>query len=136
MPDVLCDHLLSKYSPGVTEFEEMLTIMYDHLQKIDQKRTARKFVKQVGKKGEEEGEEENPFDRMEDKVDGWEWSWNSEWGSWVCTAVPAAKRQRTEDNPSSSGPPTMYGGYASDSSKGKGKGKSDGKGGNFNRSGR
>ena len=54
LPDILADHLISKYQPGVTEFEELMVILKDHLMKIDQKKNAKKPAKQVIKK---EGEE-------------------------------------------------------------------------------
>ena len=46
----VADHLITKYQPGVTEFEELVTILNDRLMKIDQKRSTKKVIKQVIKK--------------------------------------------------------------------------------------
>ena len=51
LPDVLADHLISKYTPGSTEFEDLIIVLQDHLMKIDQKRTAKKVIKKVAKRG-------------------------------------------------------------------------------------
>ena len=42
VPDILADHLVIKYAPGKTTFDEMVEIMQDHLLKLDQKKTAKK----------------------------------------------------------------------------------------------
>ena len=41
LPDMLAYHLISKYSPGVTTFDELLNIMKDHVMKTEQNKTAK-----------------------------------------------------------------------------------------------
>ena len=57
LPDALSDHLITKYSPGSTTFEELSLILQDQLMKLEQKRTAKKGIKAVTKKEEAEEEE-------------------------------------------------------------------------------
>ena len=44
VPEALSDHLVVKYVPGETVFEDMLNMMQDHLLKLDQKKASRKFI--------------------------------------------------------------------------------------------
>ena len=124
LPDVLADHLISKYSPGSSKFEDMLVEMQDHLMKVDQRKTAKRMIKQVARKEEEE--EETQADKLpEEKMD---WRFDEAFGWYLCTAAPAPKRQRTEDEGASE---TYTKGNTKGRGKGdegKGKGKSKGKG--------
>ena len=121
LPDTLSDHLISKYTPEKSTFDEMLVEMQDHLMKVDQKKSARKSLKQVVPK-KEEGEDSTEEEKgawKHDEVYGW----------YLCTATPAAKRQRADDGgDEEQGKGNTKGKGKGDEGKGKGKSKGKGKG--------
>ena len=91
IPDAIADHLISKFTPGSTTFDEMLILLQDHLMKVDQKKTARKVIRQVAKGEDEQGEEPTEKDTTTE-----EWRYDEQYGWYLCTAVPA-KRPRTDE---------------------------------------
>ena len=118
LPDTLSDHMISKYTPEKSTFDEMLVEMQDHLMKIDQKKSARKSLKQVATK-KEEGE-----DSIEEEKGAWKH--DEAYGWYLCTATPAPKRQRTDDGGDEE--QGTKGKGKGDEGKGKGKSKGKGKG--------
>ena len=113
LPDVLADHLISKFAPGASTFDEMLIELQDHLMKVDQKRTARKIIKQVTKK---EDEQEESFGGGKDTARE-EWIFDEHYGWYLCTAVPAKRPRPDEEGAAQGG-----GDAGGSSSKGRGKG--------------
>ena len=133
LPDAVADHLVSKYSPGSTTLEELSKVLQDHLMKLNQKKTAKKVIKQVVRK--EEDDDDDDKGSQEEGGEQHEWKWSDTYGHYLCITVPAAKRPRTEDDSSQAGQK----GKGGKTGKGKGismeidgkgqKGKATGKGG-------
>lgn len=96
MPEIVADFLISRYDAGKTTLEDMEKILNDYLIKMgnrDKKRGG-KISQVTDEKVEEESTE------MEEQ---WQQKYDDIYGMyWLCTAVPAAKRQRTEENPQQS----------------------------------
>ena len=110
MPETVADYLIQKYDKDETTFDQMQQHLDDYLLKVDCKANGKKGnLKQMGNAKDHE---DNEAGEEED----WQYRQDSTYGSyWVCTAIPAAKRQRPEE-------------AAEDDPANMGKGKAKGKG--------
>ena len=92
MPDTVADYLIQKYDKDETTFDQMQQYLNDYLLKVNCKANGKKGnLKQMGTVKDNEDNEEEEED--------WQYRQDSTYGAyWVCTAIPAARRQRTEDD--------------------------------------
>ena len=115
MPDKMADHLISKYEKGQTTYEEMEETMLEHMSKMDMKDEKKGGrIRQVTTEKGEESQEGS-------KEEGWQKHYDPSVGEyWICTAIPAAKRQRVEDEEEGKGKGPGTKGFGKAAGKGKG----------------
>lgn len=86
MPETAADYLTQRYNK-LNTLDEMETELTDYLDRMEQRR------KEKGRKQLSAVTSDEPG---KDKEVEWSTYYDATWG-WICTAVPAAERQRTED---------------------------------------
>ena len=114
VPESVADYLTQRYNQLRT-IDDMETELIDYLDRMDQ-RKKEKNRKQIGSVT-------NPEEADKVETEEWSYSFDNEWG-WICTAVPAPKRQRTEEGDSTS---ETYDNSAANDGKSKAKGKRQGR---------
>ena len=65
----------------------------DYLERTEQMKRKSKKINAIGTSDE--------IESLKDQE--WNWQYDQDWSTWICMAVPAAKRQRTDDDDDSGG---------------------------------